>query len=89
VEPISDPFGPAAYDADLRAIVVSEETRKGGAAVNTERARRGLEALAVDVIQCVGGGTESEGDTAAAGFTGKLSSTTLRRWLAEGRFKER
>lgn len=38
VVPLSDPFGPSVSDAELQCIVVSEETRRGGEAVNRKRA---------------------------------------------------
>lgn len=38
IVPLADPFGPSVVDAQLQCIVVSEETRKGGEAVNKKRA---------------------------------------------------
>lgn len=38
IVPLSDPFGPSVSDAELQCIVVSEETRRGGEAVNKKRA---------------------------------------------------
>lgn len=35
--PLLDPYGPSITDPDLKCIVVSEETRKGGVAVNKKR----------------------------------------------------
>ena len=35
--PITDPFGPSIVVPDMGGIVVSEETRKGGDAVNKRR----------------------------------------------------
>ncbi len=37
IVPLSDPFGPSISDPELQCIVVSEETRKGGDAVNRKR----------------------------------------------------
>lgn len=37
IVPLSDPFGPSVSDAELECIVVSEETRRGGEAVNRKR----------------------------------------------------
>ena len=34
---ISDPFGPTITDESLQCIVLSEETRKGGEAINVKR----------------------------------------------------
>lgn len=34
---ISDPFGPTITDESLQCIVLSEETRKGGEAINIKR----------------------------------------------------
>lgn len=77
---IDDPFGPAGYDGDLDAIVVSEETRKGGDMVNAKRAAKGLKILEVDIMKCIGAdGEESEASS-------KLSSTQMRQWLAEKKF---
>lgn len=49
IVPLGDPYGPAITDPELRCIVVSEETRKGGEAVNKKR------------IENVTGGSETSG----------------------------
>ncbi|XP_072041842.1 bifunctional coenzyme A synthase-like [Amphiura filiformis] len=53
VVPITDPFGPSIVVPDMGGIVVSEETRKGGDAVNKRRKEKGLSQLDVHVIDIV------------------------------------
>ncbi len=48
--PLNDPFGPAVKDAQLEAIVVSEETRKRAEEANALRKKAGLPALDVLVV---------------------------------------
>ncbi|KAJ7313637.1 hypothetical protein JRQ81_005202 [Phrynocephalus forsythii] len=51
IVPLFDFFGPSITDSDLKCIVVSEETLKGGLAVNRKRVENGLAELAVHTIQ--------------------------------------
>ncbi|KAG1944386.1 bifunctional coenzyme A synthase [Pimephales promelas] len=51
IVPLSDPFGPSITDPELQCIVVSEETRKGGEAVNRKRVENGLAELLLYEIQ--------------------------------------
>ncbi|KAL0984428.1 hypothetical protein UPYG_G00141350 [Umbra pygmaea] len=51
IVPLSDPFGPSVIEAQLECIVVSEETRKGGEAVNKKRLENGLPRLVLHEIQ--------------------------------------
>lgn len=37
IVPLADSFGPSVTDPDLQCLVVSEETRRGGEAVNRKR----------------------------------------------------
>lgn len=37
IVPLVDPYGPSVTDPDLQCLVVSEETRRGGEAVNKKR----------------------------------------------------
>uniref|UniRef100_A0A7E4ZY55 CTP_transf_like domain-containing protein n=1 Tax=Panagrellus redivivus TaxID=6233 RepID=A0A7E4ZY55_PANRE len=74
VEEIYDPFGPAIVYPDLDCIVVSEETVKGGEAVNTKRIERGLSQMAIRRIDLVDGADEILHEV-------KLSSSTRRRQL--------
>ena len=52
IVPIDDPYGGAASD-DFDALVVSADSLGGGAAVNRERARRGLPPVALVVVPTV------------------------------------
>jgi phosphopantetheine adenylyltransferase len=73
---ISDPFGPTITVENIDVLVVSRETRAGGAAVNDERVKKGWKALTVfevDVLQSDGAlGTDEN-------FESKISSTEVRR----------
>ncbi len=40
VVPITDVYGPTAWDKELEGLVVSHETAKGGEMINKERERR-------------------------------------------------
>lgn len=53
IQVISDPFGPAASDTELQAIVVSPETRPRAVELNRLRASRGLSPLEIVEIQFV------------------------------------
>ncbi|XP_008111626.1 bifunctional coenzyme A synthase [Anolis carolinensis] len=49
--PLFDYFGPSITDSDLKCIVVSKETLKGGLAVNKKRVENGLPELTIHTIQ--------------------------------------
>ncbi|CAL1600136.1 unnamed protein product [Knipowitschia caucasica] len=51
IVPLDDPFGVSVVDPLLECIVVSEETRRGGEAVNKKRVENGLPALVLHEIQ--------------------------------------
>ncbi|GMT01609.1 hypothetical protein PENTCL1PPCAC_23783, partial [Pristionchus entomophagus] len=70
--PITDPFGPSITMAELNAIVVSDETYKGGQAVNTKRAERGMSELVIEKIGLI------EADDTLLKET-KLSSSSRRK----------
>uniref|UniRef100_A0A1A7YG70 Bifunctional coenzyme A synthase n=1 Tax=Iconisemion striatum TaxID=60296 RepID=A0A1A7YG70_9TELE len=50
IVPLEDPFGVSIVDPQLKCIVVSEETKKGGEAVNKKRLEKGLPALILHEI---------------------------------------
>ncbi|KAM0790899.1 hypothetical protein ACM66B_004737 [Microbotryomycetes sp. NB124-2] len=77
---IQDPYGPTAYEPDIQALVVSEETRAGGEAVNKKRREQSLNELETLVIELVADDASTDGGVSAAS---KLGSTGIRRWLHE------
>ena len=73
IVPINDPVGPAGTVEDLDCIVISEETKAGGAYVNKIRLERGLGELAIHEIPLIQGESkimEGEDD--------KISSSSIR-----------
>jgi phosphopantetheine adenylyltransferase len=84
---IQDPYGPTITKEDITALVVSAETRKGGAAVNEKRREKGwkeLEVWEVGILDAEPGDGEGEAvREVREGFEGKVSSTDIRRRLAE------
>jgi pantetheine-phosphate adenylyltransferase len=52
LKPLNDPFG-RSVDPGVDALVVSAETRRGGAAVNAERRRQGRGAIPIVVVPLV------------------------------------
>lgn len=71
---IDDAYGPSGTDALLEAIVVSEETAKGGEAVNKLREERGLSTLKVLLIDCWDRWSGQQGSIQT-----KISSTDARK----------
>ncbi|TSL82562.1 Bifunctional coenzyme A synthase [Bagarius yarrelli] len=53
IVPLSDPFGPSVSDPKLQCIVVSEETKRGGEAVNRKRVENGLTELVLYEIPLI------------------------------------
>lgn len=81
---LSDPFGPTVTDERITALVVSQETRSGGRAVNEERARKGwahLELFEVDVLHAEE--VEPTAMSSPQTFEAKISSTEIRRHRME------
>ncbi|KAM5309532.1 bifunctional coenzyme A synthase isoform 2-T2 [Glossophaga mutica] len=70
--PLLDPYGPAGSDPSLEFLVVSEETYRGGMAVNRFRLENGLEELALYQIQLLKDLNHKENEE------DKVSSSSLR-----------
>ncbi|NXE55946.1 COASY synthase, partial [Casuarius casuarius] len=75
IVPLLDPYGPAITDPELQCLVVSEETRKGGEAVNKKRLENGLSELALYEILLLKDPYRSENEEE------KISSSSLRQRL--------
>ncbi|XP_033963471.1 bifunctional coenzyme A synthase [Pseudochaenichthys georgianus] len=72
IVPLDDPYGVSVVDPLLQCIVVSEETRKGGEAVNKKRIENGLPALVLHEIQLLKDAHHTETEEE------KISSSSLR-----------
>nr|XP_015217359.1 PREDICTED: bifunctional coenzyme A synthase [Lepisosteus oculatus] len=72
IVPLADPYGPSITDPRLQCIVVSEETRKGGEAVNRKRLENGLPKLVLHEIQLIKDAHHSDTEEE------KISSSSLR-----------
>ena len=69
---ITDPYGPTISDCTLECMVVSEETSKGGAAINKKREEIGFQLMDTQLVSVLGGTND------------KLSSTQRRKELLGG-----
>ncbi|KAG8565957.1 hypothetical protein GDO81_013046 [Engystomops pustulosus] len=81
IVPISDPFGPSITDPELKCIVVSEETQKGGQSVNKRRLENGLSELRIHEIQLVTDPKHSENEEekiSSSSFRNRLLGTLLK-----------
>uniref|UniRef100_A0A3B5AUT5 Bifunctional coenzyme A synthase n=1 Tax=Stegastes partitus TaxID=144197 RepID=A0A3B5AUT5_9TELE len=72
IVPLDDPYGVSIVDPQLECIVVSEETRKGGEAVNKKRQENGLPVLVLHEIQLLKDAHHTETEEE------KISSSSLR-----------
>ncbi|XP_039943005.1 bifunctional coenzyme A synthase [Hirundo rustica] len=75
IVPLADPFGPSVTDANLQCLVVSQETRRGGEAVNKKRLENGLPELALHEIQLMKDPDHHQNEEE------KISSSSLRQRL--------
>ncbi|NXG53367.1 COASY synthase, partial [Psilopogon haemacephalus] len=75
IVPLADPYGPSVTDPDLQCLVVSEETRRGGEAVNKRRLQNGLPELALYEILLMKDPDHGQNEEE------KISSSSLRQRL--------
>ena len=79
--PIYDVYGPTAYDPEISALVISEETRSGATSIAELRKKRGLQELDVFVIDVIGDKVRKVRMETMA--EEKMSSTKIRQRLAQ------
>lgn len=80
---IQDVYGPTITERALDALVVSQETRGGGKAVNDKRKEQGWHELKVYEVDVLSSG--DDGERAQDDFSAKISSTYFRQLKAEAR----
>ncbi|KAK8196029.1 hypothetical protein M8818_007181 [Zalaria obscura] len=82
---IMDPFGPTITDEAISALIISGETRSGGKAVNDKRTEKGwavLDVMEVDVLDSEEKEVGQKAAESQTDFSGKISSTEIRRALS-------
>ncbi|KAJ4397377.1 hypothetical protein N0V93_001602 [Gnomoniopsis smithogilvyi] len=80
---IQDAFGPTITIETLDSLVVSAETRSGGNAVNDKRVEKGWKPLEVFEVEVLNAGELSDTPSSTEDFSSKISSTAIRRQIAE------
>ncbi|KAJ8024780.1 Bifunctional coenzyme A synthase [Holothuria leucospilota] len=85
IVPIVDPFGPSIVEVDMGCIVVSQETKKGGAAVNKRRVEKGLSVLDVheiDIVADINHEEQEEDKVSSSSQRMRLLGTLLKQPIA-------
>lgn len=83
---IQDPFGPTITTEAMDALVVSGETRSGGAAVNDRRKELGWHPMVVFEVDVLDAEDLADGATKTTeNFASKISSSAIRKQKAESR----
>lgn len=80
---IQDAFGPTITDETITALVVSGETRSGGAAVNDKRKEKAWNALEIFEVDVLDANPNELGATTTENFDAKISSTAIRKRKAD------
>ncbi|GBC09731.1 hypothetical protein RclHR1_09070003 [Rhizophagus clarus] len=81
VVPIYDVYGPTITDAEIQAIVISQETRSGANSINDERVKKGFQPLHISIIEVISSSNSSLSNDELKNL--KLSSTYLRELLCK------
>ncbi|UZJ54920.1 hypothetical protein CBS101457_004240 [Exobasidium rhododendri] len=86
---LQDVAGPAGTEANIDALLFTEETVSGADFIDTERSKNGLHPLERLFIGVIGaqGETKLKGKDASELAASKVGSTAIRQWL-EGRSKD-
>ncbi|ELU10151.1 hypothetical protein CAPTEDRAFT_149109 [Capitella teleta] len=82
VVPIIDPFGPSIVKPDIECLVVSDETLRGGNAVNKKRVEKGLQEVEIFVIELLEDKCRSEDEEV------KISSSSQRKRILGSLLRE-
>lgn len=84
IVPISDVYGPTAWDPDVQALIVSKETLSGAASIHRLRQEKSLPPLHTFVIDVISATEASVDDKDAEMLKNtKMSSTFIRRWIVQ------
>lgn len=84
VVPISDAYGPTAYDDNIDALVVSQETASGGLAVNAKRNEASLRPLEIHTVEVIGSTSRDFTNLSPEELKDlKLGSTAIRQYIAD------
>ncbi|XP_016048886.1 bifunctional coenzyme A synthase isoform X3 [Erinaceus europaeus] len=79
--PLLDPYGPAGSDPSLEFLVVSEETYRGGMAVNRFRLENNLDELAlyqIELLKDLGHKENEEDKVSSSSFRQRMLGTLIR-----------
>ncbi|KAG6376211.1 hypothetical protein JVT61DRAFT_2186 [Boletus reticuloceps] len=80
---LNNVYGPTGFDPDIQAVVVSKETLSGAAAIDKERASKGLPPLRTFVIDVISSDSSKlDHEDAEILKQTKMSSTFIREWIA-------
>ncbi|KAK7999310.1 phosphopantetheine adenylyltransferase 1 [Apiospora arundinis] len=80
---IQDAFGPTITQQNMDALVVSGETRSGGAAVNAKRIELGWHPLQIFEVDVLNAEEITDEPTKTENFASKISSTAIRKMRAD------